>query len=103
MNLSKISLKLEELASQYAEVYPKFTVVEANYINKKAQVMLVQQGLASQVLRDAAVETEMSQTPEYVEYMKLLPEIQVINTQIRIYTQLSKNIISASWGETEYK
>lgn len=103
MNLSKISQRLADLALKYAEVYPKFTLAENNYINKKAQIMLAQQGLASQPLRDSAVDVEIAQTPEYEEYMTLLPEIQVINTQIRIYNQISKNMISASWGETDYK
>lgn len=103
MTISNISLKLEDLATKYAEVYPKFTIVESAFVNRKARLMLDQQGLASQILRDAAVELAITDTKEYEDYMKLLPEIQVINTQIRIYNQISKNIISASWGETDLK
>src|SRR3990167_560206 len=101
MNLKDISKKLEQLANDYARVLPEFTVSEANFINKKAKTMLIQQGLASQQLRDAAVNEEIIQTEEYQEYMKLLPEIQIINTQIRIYSQLSKNINSMAWGEVD--
>lgn len=103
MNLSKISEKLDMLANKYAEVNGKFTIAEAKYIQKRAMLMQNSQGFASQPLRDASVEVQIAETPEYIEYMKLLPEIQIINLQTRIYTQISKNMISASWGETDYK
>lgn len=102
MNLKSVSKKLEELAMAYAEVNPKFTMAESAYLIKKANLMMSNQGFASQPLRDSAVEGEMALTKEYEEYMKLLPEIQIINTQIKIYSQISRNMVSIGWNEVDY-
>lgn len=102
INLTKVSLKLHDLASQLEEVYPKALKAEGVYEKKKAELMLASQGLASQPLRDANVIKSLGETKEYEEYMELIGKKQVIDQLVRIYTQISKSMISASWGEVDY-
>ena len=102
LNLTQVSLKLHDLAQQMEEVFPKAMEAEATYERKKAELMLASQGLASQPLRDASVTKSLSETKEYKDYLEVVGKKQVINQLIRIYTQISKSMISASWGEVDY-
>lgn len=102
LNLSQVSLKLHDLASQLEEVYPLALKAESVYEKKKAEQMLASQGFASQPLRDASVTATMSDTKEYTDYIELMGKKQVIDQLVRIYTQISKSMISASWGEISY-
>lgn len=102
-SINLISDKLFELNDVYADIYPKFYLAELNYMNRKAKVLMSQEivGLGSQPLRDAECQRLMSLTEEYEEYHKLLPEINIINMQIKIYMQLSRNVNNMAWQETQ--
>ena len=91
--LDKVSDKLLELSEKYGELLPKFHEEELKYISLKAKYMREQYpNFGSQPTRDAAVQELLEQTPEYVEYNRLLPEMKVLEMQIRIYLQISKNL-----------
>src|SRR3990167_2207894 len=98
VTLVKISDKLMELNDRYANIYPDFYMAELKYVSVKARLMQQEYPhFGSQPSRDAAVEALLEQTPEYVEFHKLNPEINTLNTQIRIYMQLAKNLVAGSW------
>ena len=86
--------KLIKLSEDYGEILPKFILAEQNYLLKRAEIMMSQEVVAfsSQPLRDSKVEYLMFGTPEYVEYMKLLPEKMIIDKQIQIWTKLAQII-----------
>ena len=92
MRVNIIEDKLLKLSDQYAEVYPKFVLAERAYTLKYAEVMMEQDvlALASQPLRDKMAEKLISETSEYVEYFKIMPEFMVINKQIMIWTKLAQ-------------
>lgn len=98
--LLELSEKLDKLNDQYAKLYPAFYMAELKYTNKKAELLMGAMGLGSQPLRDAEVELAMVQTPEYEEYNKLYPELHVLNKQIMIAIQMSKNISNSNWSES---
>lgn len=102
LSLTNISNKLIQLTEKYAEVLPQFHLAELNYTNTKAKVLMSQEvmGLASQPLREAEAERIMSLTKEYEVYQSLLPEKQILDMQLRVYQQLSKNLIAVGWGES---
>ncbi len=98
LTLINISDKLIELTDKQNELYPKFYMAELKFNSIKAKIMLQQYPLfGSQPSRDAAVQELLEQTPEYEEYHKLFPEVNTIEINIRIYMQLSKNLVSQSW------
>lgn len=102
INLTQVSLKLNNLAEQLQEVYPLALKAEAEYEKKKASIMLSSQGFAAQPLRDANTTVTISETEEYKNYLEYMGKKQVIDQLVRIYTQISKSMISASWGEVDY-
>ena len=90
MRLQEIEDKLIKLSENYGGLLPAFHKAELVYTLKRAEIMMSQSitGLASQAMRDAECERLMSETKEWEEYNKLWPEMNVLNTQIRIWTQL---------------
>lgn len=91
MRLKIIEEKLTQLSDDYARVYPKFIVAEQAYMLKEAELLMSQSvmGLASQPLRDAQTKRLLSQTEEYVEYYKVLPEIKIIDAQRWIWDKIA--------------
>ena len=102
INLQTISLKLADLAEQYAEAREKFDKAEDERAYATAQFMLGAQGLASQPLRQAQVDMQLHDMEGNDEYIELRSKVEVTRQLIFIYTQISKNMVSASWGEVEY-
>lgn len=101
INLIDLSDRLMDLQDKYAKVYPKFYIAELKYIQKKAELLMGATGLGSQPLRDAQVELTLKESQEYEDYHKLLPEITMINKQIQIVSQISRNITNSNWSETK--
>lgn len=103
LSLININSTLYKLGKKYTEVYPKFYLSELNFIQKRAETMISQQiqGLGSQPLREAECDRMMALTPEYEEYHKLAPEMNLINKHLWIYTTISKNISSSNWSESQ--
>ena len=102
LTLIKISDKLMELNDKYARVYPRFYLAELKYVSVRSRLMQQEYpNFGSQPSRDAAVQKILELTPEYEEYHKLAPEYNTLNTQIRIFMQLSKNIVASQWGENQ--
>lgn len=101
ITLINLSDKLMELSDKYSQVYPAFYMAELKYTQKRAELLMGVTGLGSQPLRDAQVELTLKETPEYEEYNKLLPEITMINKQISILSQISRNISNSNWSETK--
>lgn len=100
LTLTTISDKLLDLADKQAELYPKFYEAELKYISIKSRLMREQyQNFGSQPSRDAAVNELLELTPEYVEYHKLYPEMQVHEVQTRIYLQLARNLTSLTYNQ----
>lgn len=94
LSLDEVTQRLEDLIEKQAELYPKFYMAELNYIHKKAELLMnpTVTGLGSQPVRDAECERQMSITTEYEEYHKLYPEMHVVDIQIRVYLQISRNL-----------
>ena len=92
MKVSIIEDKLIDLSERYGEILPKFILAEQNYLLRRAELMMQQSGFATQVLRDAEVQRLIIETPEYIEYFKLLPEKMIIDRQIQIWTKLAQLI-----------
>lgn len=93
ISLNKINDRLLELNDKYTEVYPKFYLAELKYISVKSKLMQQEYAkYSSQPTRDAVVEAMLELTPEYEEYHKLYPEHQLLELQIRVFMQLSKNL-----------
>lgn len=96
--LYKINDKLYKLMEDFNQLYPQFYLAELAYTQKKAELMLGTVGLGTQQLRDSEVLKMLSQTKEYKQYHKLYPEYQVIQTQLAVYKQISRNLSTASWA-----
>lgn len=99
LTLTSLSNKLVELSDKYAEMMPRFNMIELQYVSKKAATLMSQEimGLGSQPLRDAECERMMSLTQEYLDYHSMKPEMDVINMQIKIFMQLSRNLSNIQW------
>lgn len=102
ITLSKVSMILNELTEDYADLYPKFKQIEIDYIKEYDTLMIKAQGMFSnQPSREAYVRQELHKMDKFHEYNDLLVRIKVIEVRMRTLTQISKNMISASWGESE--
>lgn len=102
MNLKTISLKLNKLAEDYEKARYEYDKAEDEVNYKTAQFMLAAQGLASQPLRNAQVDMELHDMEGHDKYIELRSKVEVTRQLLYIYTQISKNMISASWGEVDY-
>lgn len=96
--LTEISNKLIELNDAYMLIYKDAYLAELAYTKKKAELMTqMYSQFTAQPARDAAVESALSITPEYIEYHRLIPDKNGLEMQIKIYMQLSRNIVASQW------
>lgn len=103
MNLQTISLKLNKLAEDYAEARSKYDKLEDERNYQTAQFMLDAQSLASQPLRNAQVDMRLHDLPDNEKYIELKSKVEITRQLLYIYTQISKNMVSSSWGEISYE
>jgi hypothetical protein len=98
ITLETISIKLMELDEKYGEIYPKFKVIEMQYVNKFDQLLMqAQSQFTNQPSREAAARELISMEPIYEEYNTLATEVRVIETRMRNLQQISKNLVSSNW------
>lgn len=100
--LTEISNKLTELGEEYTRIYKEAYLAEVAYTKKKAELMQEVYGhFSAQPARDAAVESALSITEEYKKYHDLMPEKNMLEVQMKIYMQLSRNIVASQWEGTQ--
>ncbi len=96
--LNEISSKLIALNDAYALIYKDSYKAELAYVKKRAELMQqMYSQFTAQPARDAAVDLAISVTPEYEEYHRLIPDKNALEFQIKIYMQLSRNVVASSW------
>lgn len=100
--LIEISNKLIQLNDAYALIYKDAYQAELAYTKKKAELMQQMYGqFTAQPARDAAVESAISITEEYRRYHQLIPDKNALELQIKIYMQLSRNLVASQWEGTQ--
>lgn len=99
--ISHVNTKLLEYTDKYATIYPQYSAVAVEYQNSWDKMMQVaSNNFASQPLRDGAVRQQMitEQNEVFTKYNELACEVRLLETLIRVYIQLSKNLISRNFG-----
>lgn len=101
ITLTKINTKLFELDERFGEIYPQFKTIEAEYVKKYDRILMeVYSQFSSQPLREAAAREMISMDEVYEEYTRLATEVRVIEVRLRNLQQISRNLISQNWGES---
>ena len=100
MNFEQINKKLLKYADDYAEKYPKYKVLELEYIKNFDDLLVKGQStFPSQPLREAHARKEISQMDFYDEFTKLQVEINIIRTHISVLKQVSENLKTEGFRE----
>ncbi len=99
--ISNVNNKLLEYTDKYATIYPQYSAVAVQYQNAWDKMMqTASNNYASQPLRDGAVRQQMITecNDVFTKYSELACEVRLLETLIRVYIQLRRNLINRNFG-----
>lgn len=102
LSLYKISEGLIEATEKYGEKYPKLKTLELQYTKEFDRLLMEAQSIfGNQPSREAYARQELAKLPFFEEFMALQVEVHLIQTKMRNFQQISRNLINASYGGGE--
>lgn len=100
VTLISISDKLIKLAEEEEKLYPDYSEAELAFVSLEAKLMdRDYPDYATLREKEAIIQREIEETPEYITYHKLKKEYHIHEMQTRIYLQLARNLTAIQYSQ----